>query len=354
VSAATARKLLDAIGLSAGGDFLNLEDVSVLRGWGTAIEAGLTEEATLQLLRVYRDALGRVGDAEIRLFHFYVHERLRAAGLTGEALATESTARAECLLPLIEPSLRYFHRLGFAAAQREDMLLHVGGAAETSLDTPAQLVVGIVFADLSSFTPLTEVMGDEAASRVIQRFAELVYDAATRWTGRVVKQIGDAAMLVFFDPQAAVSFSLDLVEAARCEASFPAARCGVHWGPALYREGDYFGAVVNFAARLVAAADRHQVLVSAAVRDRTIELAGIEVRPRGVTTLKGMLEAQELFDVVRSEHEPPLKLRDLVCGMELAPSGVAARLALGGEERVFCSEACLRRFVANPSQYVNR
>jgi hypothetical protein len=33
VSAATARKLLDAIGLSAGGDFLNLEDVSVLRGW---------------------------------------------------------------------------------------------------------------------------------------------------------------------------------------------------------------------------------------------------------------------------------------------------------------------------------
>lgn len=352
ITVATARKLLDAIGLPDGSDFLNLEDVEFLGGWSRVVDAGMGEDAILQLLRVYRDALARVGEAEIRLFHFYVHERLRAAGLTGEALAAESRARAQRLLPLIEPSLRYFHRVAFAAANREDMLLHIGAGAETSLDTPAQLAVGIVFADLSSFTPLTEAMGDEAASRVVQRFAALVYEAAARWSGRVVKQIGDAAMLVFFDPQAAVSFALDVVEAARREASFPAARCGVHWGPALYREGDYFGAAVNFAARLVAVAERHQVLVSSAVRNGASDLGDVEFRPRGVTALKGVLEAPELFEVVRAEHEPPPRLRDLVCGMELAPSEVAARLALGGEERAFCSETCLRRFVANPSQYL--
>lgn len=352
VSLAAAQKVIDAIGLLDGGDFLNHEDTAILRGWSRALRTGMAEDAMLQLLRVYRDALGRVGDAEVRLFHFYVHERLRADGLAGDALASESGARADRLLPLIEPTLRYFHRLGFAAAARADMLLHV--APGGPLDTPAQLLVGVVFTDLSSFTPLTEVMGDQAASRVVQRFAELVYGAAARWTGRIVKQIGDAAMLVFFDPQAAVSFSLDLVETARREPSFPAARCGVHWGPALYREGDYFGAAVNLAARLVAAADRHQVVVSAAVRDRATDLGGVEFRPRGATTLKGILDTPELFDAVRSEHEPPLRLRDLVCGMELAPSEVAARLTLGGEERAFCSDACLRRFVANPSQYPSR
>jgi class 3 adenylate cyclase len=51
----------------------------------------------------------------------------------------------------------------------------------------------------------------------------------------------------------------------------------VHWGPVLYREGDYLGAGVNLAARLVAVAERHQVLVSAAVRERVADLAGVEL-----------------------------------------------------------------------------
>jgi YHS domain-containing protein len=40
-----------------------------------------------------------------------------------------------------------------------------------------------------------------------------------------------------------------------------------------------------------------------------------------------------------------------VCGLELSPTEVAARLALEGKERVFCSEECLRRFVAAPERY---
>jgi adenylate cyclase len=350
----TARRMTSAVGIADGDQFLCDEDVAALGWWATAIDAGMPEDAVLQLVRVYRETLARVAEAESRLFHFYVHEPLRATGLEGEALAAATLERTLRVAPIIEPALRYFHRLALAEASKEDMLLHVGPSVVTRAHTPAQMQLAIVFTDLSSFTPLAEAMGDEAAIRVVQRFGALVHEAAARWTGRVVKQIGDAAMLVFFDAQAAVSFALDIVGAVRVEPTFPAARSGVHWGAALYRDGDYFGAAVNLAARLVAVAGRHEVIVSSAVRERAAEIPAVEFRPRGPTALKGVAEAPELFEAVRRDVEHAARLRDLVCGMELAPGEVAARLVLGDAERVFCSESCLRRFVASPEQYLSR
>jgi YHS domain-containing protein len=109
---------------------------------------------------------------------------------------------------------------------------------------------------------------------------------------------------------------------------------------------------VNLAARLVAVAERHQVLVSAAVRERVADLAGVELAARGSHLLKGIAEPQELYEARRPTTTRIAKQRDLVCGMELAPSEIAARLTLAGVERVFCSEGCLRRFVAAPQQYL--
>ena len=127
----------------------------------------------IQLIRVYREGLGRVAEAEVRLFHFYVHESLRATGLEGTALREATDTRSEKLLPMIEPALAYFHRLGFARAEREDMLLHLGGDDRPIVEIPGQLVAGVVFTDLSSFTPLTEAMGDAEAAAILACFAEL-------------------------------------------------------------------------------------------------------------------------------------------------------------------------------------
>jgi adenylate cyclase len=349
-----ARGIVDAMGLRADDDLLGPEDVAMLEGLMIVREAGMPEEALYQLLRVYRDALARVGEAEVRLFHFYVHEPLRAMGLDDEALMLETHVRSARLLPVIEPSLSYFHRRGMAAAAREDLLLHLGAPSPVlgAGGAPAQLVAGVVFTDLSSFTPMTEVMGDAHATAVLARFGAIVHDLADRWSGRVVKQIGDACMLVFFEPGAAVSSALEVVDAIAAEPSFPAARAGVHWGPVLYREGDYFGAGVNLAARLVGVAERHQVLISAAVRECVPSISGVELAARGSRVLKGIAEPQEIYEARRATLTRETKVRDLVCGMELAPSEVAARLTLAGEERAFCSEACLRRFVAAPQQYL--
>jgi len=219
------------------------------------------------------------------------------------------------------------------------------------VEVPGQLTAAIVFVDLSSFTPLAEAMGDVKAAEVLERFSRLVRDAAGRSDGRVVKQIGDAFMLVFPDSRSALTCALEIERRTMAEPQFPAVRSGVHRGRVLYREGDYVGVNVNLASRLAASAERHQVLVTGAVRHEAGGLAGVEFVGLGKRRLKGIAEGLELFAARPAEATARERLVDQVCGMELRPTEVAARLALEGKEFAFCSQECLRRFVAAPDVY---
>jgi adenylate cyclase len=167
----------------------------------------------------------------------------------------------------------------------------------------------------------------------------------------VVKQIGDAFMLVFTEVRSAVACALEIEGRTAEEPQFPALRSGIHWGLVLYREGDYVGSNVNIASRLAAEAERHQVLVTAEVSREARGLAEVEFVPLGKRQLKGVGDELELFEARPRAVPATAKAVDPVCGMELSPAEVAARLALEGKDRVFCSEECLRRFVATPERY---
>jgi adenylate cyclase len=121
----------------------------------------------------------------------------------------------------------------------------------------------------------------------------------------------------------------------------------------LYREGDYVGATVNVASRVAAAAQSHELLVTATMRDQIESLDGTEFIPRGKRPLKGITEEIEVYEVRRIQAGPRNRLVDPVCGMELGPTEVAARLDVGGGTRVFCSAGCLQRFVAAPDRYAS-
>ena len=73
--------------------------------------------------------------------------------------------------------------------------------------------------------------------------------------------------------------------------------------------------------------------------------------PLGKRPLKGVAEELELFEARVPRTDVAVRAVDPVCGMELAPEEVAARLSLGGVERLFCSETCLRQFMAAPQRY---
>src|SRR5204863_7708914 len=112
--------------------------------------------------------------------------------------------------------------------------------------------------------------------------------------------IGDEFMLIFPDPQRAVSFGVAIRRAAAAEPRFPAVRSGAQSGSILYREGDYVGANVNLAARVTSAAERNQFLVTDAVR-QSVDLPGIEFEGVGSRSLKGVSEPVELYDVRSGE-----------------------------------------------------
>jgi Cu+-exporting ATPase len=80
-------------------------------------------------------------------------------------------------------------------------------------------------------------------------------------------------------------------------------------------------------------------------------LADVEFVRLGKRRLKGLADDLELFEARPSGAEEREKAVDPVCGMELGPGEAAATLTLEGEERAFCSDDCLRRFVASPEKY---
>ena len=350
----TLRRLCQAAGLTEQGQPLYEEDVLALGAIKTALDVGFPEDAVVQLARVYADALARVAEAEARLAHFYVHDRMRAQGMSGRQLVDADRTSGDQMMPLIEPMVLYFHRKGWVRALREDAVMHVQEATglREGMAIPGQVTVTIAFVDLAGFTSLTDAMGDDMAAEVIERFSRIVRDAAAHWDGRVVKQIGDAFMLVFHDPRPAVACAMLIEQQAARAPQFPAVRTGIHCGQALYREGDYLGTNVNVAARLAAEAARHQILVTAAVRQEVGSVPDAEFVPLGTRRLRGLADETEVFDVVaRTSAATTARLTDPVCGMELGAGEEAARLTLDGEEHAFCSQQCLQRFVTSPERY---
>ena len=256
------------------------------------------------------------------------------------------------LLRLVEPTVLYFHRKGWERALREDLVLHLAEDLEAGKE-PGKLRLAVAFVDLSSFTPLSQAMGDTAAAQVLDRFSNLVRSAASRHAGTVVKQIGDAFMVIFPSAASAVDWALEIDHCASTEARFPALRVGIHAGPVLYRDGEYVGTNVNIAARIADAAERHEILVTAEVVQEAHLDARSEFVALGPRPLKGLIEEVELLRVQR-RGAPPGRAVDPVCGMELDPDDAAARLLWGGEELLFCSMGCLQRFTADPERHLTR
>ena len=350
----TVRRLWDATGFAADqGEMLSDDDIEAMTVFKRLMDAGFPENSLVEGGRVYADSLARVAEMESKLFHFYIHKRLQAEGIPEEELLRRVEAAGETARPLIEPSILYFHRKAWQRAIREDWVMHV--AEEVGLtkpgDVPGQLQAAVVFIDLSSFTPLAEAMGDATAADVLDRFSQIVRRSVGSFDGRIVKQIGDAFMLYFQSARSAVACALEIDSEAAKEPQFPAVRAGIQWGDLLYREGDYVGSNVNIAARLASEADRHQVLVTADVRKEAAGTEGIEFAGLGKRTLKGLGGSFELYAARSSASGDAEKHIDPVCGMEMSLAEVAARLTLEGEERTFCSEDCLRKFIAAPERY---
>jgi len=160
----------------------------------------------------------------------------------------------------------------------------------------------IVFVDLSGFTTLTEEQGDEAAVRTAMSLYQSAETVATRRGGRLVKLLGDGAMLRFSDVKPGVEAALDLVETMKARGSL-AAHAGVHTGPVVERDLDVFGGTVNLASRFAGAAEGGEVLTSRSVAD-SVDDPSLRFERVADRPLKGISGSITLFRVTRNDTDP--------------------------------------------------
>jgi adenylate cyclase len=162
-------------------------------------------------------------------------------------------------------------------------------------------VAGILFADIAGSTQLYERLGDPVAMAIIHEALQVMTAGVTLNAGTVVKTIGDEVMAAFPDAAAAFDAARDIRARIGTLPPLPPpevrpqvqVRIGVHVGPALREEGDYFGDTVNIAARLVALANPDQILISGDLLDC------LPVERRAMATEFAMIEVKGRRDPLR-------------------------------------------------------
>ncbi len=272
---------------------LTSEDAVALRLCARILAAGLPLVAFLQLVRIYVQSIRRIADAEVRLFHLYVHEPMVRDGVPELQMAEEMGDLAADILPLAAPLTEYLHNRYLRFYLEQDVVGHM--EAEVSLDTTemelGQVLVALCFIDLTGFTRYTEEEGDIEALDVVERFVATIEETLPR-DATIVKTIGDEVMVVSPEPAGLTQWAVDLM--ARLPRR-PQPRVGIHCGAAVYRDGDYFGSQVNLAHRVVNRALAGEVLVTDRVAESIAASERLAFEPIGQVALKGFPVPTELF-----------------------------------------------------------
>jgi adenylate cyclase len=175
-----------------------------------------------------------------------------------------------------------------------------------------------LFADLVGFTALSIDRGDEEAAEVATRFQRSVRELAARHGATVVKSLGDGAMVRGDDACEAVKLGLELANGLD---GLPPVRVGLNTGPAVERDGDYFGSTVNLAARLSQAARGGEVLLTDATR-AAARRNGAKLEERGPRTFRN---ARDPVVVFAATERPPLRARVLAAKRRFVCPQMAAR-----------------------------
>ncbi len=258
--------MISAFGFPSPGPdepYFNTEEADALLG-AAARQEWWPLEVQMEVSRVWGQSLARIAAAEVYNFRFETEPRVRAGEVTpAEALATIQKALAE-LLPLADPLLVGIHRRWVDHELTQYAVLEAEERAPGAI--PGAIDVCLLFCDLKEFTNFAELHGDAAATAAASRFARLTVDERGEH-GRVVKGLGDGAMLVYPDAAEAVE-GWRRFSAAMDEPGMPALHAGMHQGVVIRREGDYFGGAVNLASRLLALAGSGELLATRAAIER--------------------------------------------------------------------------------------
>lgn len=239
-------------------------DVDALAMAHVARAAGISEEEILSLMRTLGRGLSQAAE-EMRAI---VLRLVLEPGVSEHDLARRYADAAAQLSPMMGPliaNLLTLHLRQMAESEVISATERSGGVL------PGSREIAVCFADLVGFTRLGEELPPAELSRLAVRL-EAIATEVVQPPVRLVKTIGDAAMLASLEPEPLLDSALELLDAADAEGErFPQLRAGVALGQALSHAGDWFGRPVNLASRITAIARPGSVLAERRVNEAARE-----------------------------------------------------------------------------------
>lgn len=277
VSLEDARRLWRALGFpDAGGDAaFSSTDLDALLLVSRAVASGaLDQETATRLTRALGNTMARLADWQVSTLAEFADNRTRSAEGRDPSSAL---AMARTLAPAFEQLLVYAWRRHLSAAMSR--MANVGLAQEELLTS--ELTVG--FADLVSFTQLTNRLDDDDLAFLVEAFESRCSDLITASGGRAIKSLGDSVLFVADSPQAGVAIALDIVDEIGPDSTLPDVRVGLASGSVITRLGDVYGPPVNLASRLTTVARRNRVITdhvtASALPDDLYQTRSLTPRP---------------------------------------------------------------------------
>jgi adenylate cyclase len=309
----TQRELVDRLGISAelarglgtilgtcslpGDSQVRSDHAELFEVVAAAKAEGASDEWVVRVIRATADSMRRVVEVQQDFADGVLMQPLADSGASpSEVLAASAAAR------------RRYRELG---RRTVDLLLdrfadeavfqNIVEQMETALAEERVAAHGalpaIAFMDISGYTRLVEEAGDEEGVTQVARFIEIVEAVMSDSGGRLVKVLGDGVMMHFASADAAIQAALRLL-ARVLAGDLPPARAGINAGPMVRRDGDYFGSVVNLAARAADYARPYEILVTQEVVNAWIGGSSVQFRAIGAVALKNVKRRVELYQVL--------------------------------------------------------
>ncbi len=278
------RRLLGLPAAEATERVFGEEEAAAAQSTKMFIDAGIGEDAIAEITRVLGEGMSRVAATTVAAFA----DTFLRAGDSEQDVAWRFAGLAEQLVPAFSPVLLAAYKAHLREAVQRGMISRAELAAGHLV---GEQEIAICFADMVGFTTLGGQVEPGELGSVVTTFARLASEV-TDSDVRLVKTIGDAAMLAARDARRLVGAALRLLEEAE-QADLPSLRAGIAYGQALPRAGDLYGHVVNLASRVTGVARPGSVLCTREVRDAAQD--GFDWSYAGKHRLKGLGESIPLY-----------------------------------------------------------
>jgi adenylate cyclase len=268
------------------------DEMAIVRFIELQLAEGFRPAAIERVLRVHGDSTRRIADAEAAWWNSEVMEPAMAAD--GGPQGISNADLSDRIAPAMEQAVLAMYHVHQARAWTANIIEGFEGLmVKAGIRSRLERLPAVCFLDITGYTQLTQERGDDEAANLATMVARLVQRCSVQRGGKTIKWLGDGVMFYFDDPGQGVRAALEMVDALAA-AGLPPAHVGLHAGPVLFQEGDYFGQTVNLSARIADFARAGEVLVSQAAADAS-RGHGLVFGDIGPVELKGVSGAVHLL-----------------------------------------------------------